>query len=48
MNVSVMLHGLTKSREVVDIMHKDGLGISYNDVLVLRDFWVASDLKTLN
>jgi len=26
-------------------MHKDGLGISYNDVLMLRDFWVVSDLK---
>ena len=44
-NISVMLHGLAKSREVVDIMHKDGLGISYSDVLMLRDFWVVNDLK---
>ena len=44
-NISVMLHGLAKSREVVDIMHKAGLGISYNDVLMLRDFWVVNDLK---
>jgi len=44
-NLSVLLHGLTKSREIVDIMHKDGLGISYNDVLMLRDFWVVNDLK---
>ena len=44
-NISVMLHGLTKSREIVDIMHKDGLGISYNDVLMLRDFWVVNDLQ---
>ena len=40
-----MMHGMTKSREVIDIMHKDGLGISYNDVLMLRDLWVVNDLK---
>ena len=45
-NLSVLLHGLTKSREIVDLLHKDGLGISYNDVLMLRDFWVFSDLKS--
>jgi len=43
-NLSVLLHGLTKSREIVDLMHKDGLGISYNDVLMLRHFWVVNDL----
>ena len=43
--MSVMLHGLTKSREIIDVMNKDGLGISYNDVLRLRDFWVTTDLK---
>ena len=26
-------------------MHKDGLGISYSDVLMMRDFWVVNDLK---
>ena len=40
-----MLHGLTKSRKIVDIMHKEGLDISYNDVLLLRDFWVVNDIK---
>lgn len=44
-NLSVLLHGLTKSREIVDLLHKEGLGISYNDVLMLRDFWVFSDIK---
>ena len=34
-NISVMLHGLMKSREIVDIMHKMSLGISYNEVLML-------------
>jgi len=45
-NISVLLHGLTKSREIVDIIHKDGLGISYNDVLMLQDFCVVNDLKS--
>jgi len=45
-NLSVLLHGLAKSKEIVDLMHKDGLGISYNDVLMLRDFWVVKDLKS--
>jgi len=44
-NLSVLLHGLTKNRKIVDLMHKDGLGINYNDVLMLRDFWVVNDLK---
>lgn len=44
-NLAVLLHGLAKSREMVDILHKDGLGISYNDVLMLRDFWAVNDLK---
>lgn len=44
-NLSILLHGLTKSREIIDLLHKDGIGISYNDVLMLRDFWVFSDLK---
>ena len=24
---------------------KEGLGISYNDVLLIRDFWVVNDIK---
>jgi len=44
-NLTVLLHGMTKSREIVDILHNDGIGISYNDVLMLRDFWVVNDLK---
>lgn len=43
-SISVLLHGLTKSREIIDLLHKDGLGISYNDVLMLRDFWVFNDI----
>ena len=43
-NLSIMVHGLTKSRELIDIMHKEGLGISYNDVMMLRDLWAINDL----
>ena len=44
-NMAVTLHGVAKSREIIDIMHKDGLIISYNDVMMLRDFWVVNDLE---
>ena len=43
-NLSITLHGLTKSRELIDIMHKEGLGISYDDVMMLRDLWAVNDL----
>ena len=43
-NLSIMVHGLTKSKELIDIMHKEGLGISYNDVMMLRDLWAVNDL----
>ena len=46
-NISAVLHGITKSRDVVDIMHKTGLDISYNDVLMLQDFKVVSDPQVL-
>lgn len=44
-NLSALLHGLTKSREIIELLHKNGLVISYNDVIRLRDFWVLNDLK---
>ena len=43
-NFTTWLHGLTKSREVVDVIHRDIGGISYNDVLMLRDFWAYNEL----
>ena len=47
-NLTILLHGMAKSREMVDILHKDGLGISYNDVIMLRDFWAVTDLRHSN
>ena len=43
-NLSILIHGLTKNKEVVDLLHKEGLGISYTDVLKLRDLWACNDL----
>ena len=44
-NIAVMLHGLTKSREVVDVMNQHGLGVSYDEVLMVCDYWVVNDNK---
>ena len=44
-NYSTWLHGLTKSREAVDVSHKDSIGISYNDIMMLRDLWAYNDLR---
>ena len=44
-NSTVTLHGITRSRELVDQYHEFGFGISYNDVLLLRDFWAYQDLN---
>lgn len=43
--LSVMLHGLTRSREIVDILKKFSLGISYKDVLHLYDSWAKEDIE---
>ena len=45
-NLSVTLHGLTRSREIVDVIRKFGLGIGYKDVLALYDTWAMDDIKT--
>ena len=44
-NLSTTVHGLTKNKELVDILHKNGIGISYVDVLMLQDFWALNDLQ---
>lgn len=44
-NLSVTLHGMTKTKEIIDTLHKVDLGISYNDIQMLRDFLVVNDLK---
>jgi len=44
-NASVTLHGMTRSKELVDSYYKLGMGISYQNVLLLRDVWAMHDLQ---
>ena len=39
-----MLHGMTRSKEFIDSFHKLGMGMSYSNVLILRDTWTLHDL----
>ena len=43
--LSCTLHGLTKSREIVDLMKKFGIGISYQDVKDLYATWTNHEIK---
>ena len=45
-NLSVTLHGLTRSRKIIEILKKFGLGISYKDFLALYEAWAMDDVKT--
>ena len=44
-NLSMNLHGLTRSKELVDTFHKCGVCIGYSLVLLLRDAWALHDLQ---
>ena len=44
-NDSVTPHDITRSKELVDIFYKQGFGISYPDILHLRDWWALCDLE---
>ena len=44
-NLGMHLHGLTRSKELVDIFHRVGVCIGYSSVLVLRDAWAVHDLQ---
>ena len=46
-NLSTTVHDLTKNKELVDILHKNGIGISYADVLRLQDFWALNDFHSV-
>jgi len=43
-NATIMLHGITHSKELVDSFYKLGMGISYPNVL-LCDIWTTHDLE---
>jgi len=44
-NATVTLHGMTRSKELVDSHYRLGMGISYRNVLFLRDLWTMHDLE---
>ncbi|KAG0725586.1 hypothetical protein GWK47_038368 [Chionoecetes opilio] len=44
--LAVTLHGLTRSRKIIDLMHKFSLGITYKNVLNLFDAWAKFDIET--
>jgi hypothetical protein len=46
--LSVTMHGLTRSREIVDLLKRFSFGISYKDVLHLYDAWAEHDITANN
>ena len=44
-NLGVSVHGLTRSKYLVDTLHKSGVCISYADTLLLYDHWALADVE---
>ncbi|KAK7065892.1 hypothetical protein SK128_018960 [Halocaridina rubra] len=44
-NATITLHGITRSKELDDPYYKLSMGISYSNMLLLRDVWTMHDLK---
>ena len=45
--LSMTVHGLTRSREIIDLLKKFSLGISYRDVLNLYATWTKHDMEKM-
>ena len=43
--LSMYVHGTTRSKELIMLLHKFGIGIAYNDVLDLEAGWAVTDVK---
>ena len=43
--ITATLHGLTRSKEMVYLLHKLNIGISYNDILYLESVWAADEIE---
>ena len=39
------MHGLTRSREIIDLLKSFGLSISYNDVFSLHEAWTKHEIQ---
>ena len=44
-NIAVDVHGSTRSRELIDMLHGNGLCISYENLLLLYDHWALMDVE---
>ena len=44
-NLGMHLHGLSCSKELVDVLHRVGACINYASVLLLKDAWAVQDLQ---
>ena len=44
--LSVTVYGLTRSREIIDILKKVGLGITYDDVLNIYEAWTKFEVES--
>ena len=44
-NMGVIVHGMTRSKELVETLHKSGASISYADTLLVYDHWALMDVK---
>ena len=43
-NLGMNLHGMTRSKDLVETLHKSGVCISYADALLLYDYWALKDV----
>ena len=45
-NVTVVIHGMTRSKEVIDMLQKCEICIIYNNLLLLHAIWALRDAET--
>ena len=45
-NLGMNVHGMTRSRNLVDILHKSRVCISYSDIQLLYDYWALQDAES--
>ena len=43
-NMGISVHGMTRSKDLVQMLHKTGMSISYADTLFLYDHWALMDV----
>jgi len=44
-NMGVNVHGMTRSKDLMETLHKSGVCISYADTLLLYDHWALTDVE---